>query len=351
MANQYNNIQDDIIHEQACLWAAFFQSDADLSDKDEEFKMWLAQSECHKKSYNHVILSMEALDIVRDDTDILALRKAALKRPQDKKQNFDWIRIAAVMIFVTCAGYLLIGQNFNDIEGFVTAELKQNTHKNLNLIETAIGERSTVTLSDGSVIQLDTNTQIRTRFTPDRRLIVLTRGQAGFEVAKNVNRPFIVLAGDQKITAVGTEFEVRTGAKGTAVTLLEGKVLINEIKIITEKENTVPLASVELVPGDRFIASPTASAVIVKADISKISSWREGRVDFENQFLKEVIEEINRYSIQKIILKDQSLMELRVSGSFKTGSVDHFLIALSEIYPITTVHNNTQIFLEWETKN
>ena len=69
---------------------------------------------------------------------------------------------------------------------------------------TVIGERSTFTLSDGSVVTLNTNSELVVDFSEGRRDIRLSRGEANFDVAKNPDRPFVVRAGDGVVWAVGT---------------------------------------------------------------------------------------------------------------------------------------------------
>ena len=96
--------------------------------------------------------------------------------------------------------------------------------------ETAVGERSTVGLPDDSSVTLNTDTVVEVRFVEnsDVRRLVLVRGQAHFEVAKDP-RPFEVLAGGRRIVAMGTAFDVRIDPQlGVRVTLLEGRVAVDE---------------------------------------------------------------------------------------------------------------------------
>src|SRR5690606_34195438 len=74
---------------------------------------------------------------------------------------------------------------------------------------TELGQRSTVTLPDGSVVTLNTDTVVRTRADGERRLVYLDKGQAFFEVAKDPRRPFVVTAAGRTVTALGTAFDVR----------------------------------------------------------------------------------------------------------------------------------------------
>src|SRR5690606_26427505 len=91
-------------------------------------------------------------------------------------------------------------------------------------IATGIGEQRYLTLEDGSRVTLNTATRIVVRVEPEQRLIELDHGEALFEVAKNPNRPFVVVAADKQVRALGTSFVVRRESSQVAVTLVEGKV-------------------------------------------------------------------------------------------------------------------------------
>ena len=89
---------------------------------------------------------------------------------------------------------------------------------------TAIGEQRTIQLDDGSRIILDTSSEVAVRLTGNRRSVTLTAGQAMFDVQGDPARPFVVAAGDTKVTAIGTRFDVRRSGAGARVILVDGRV-------------------------------------------------------------------------------------------------------------------------------
>ncbi len=340
MTRHYPNLPNDNIHDQACHWHVILRSDTVTREDQRAFSLWISQSGAHQRIYDEITLSLESLDNIRHDPDIKMLRMAALKKPEYKKKYM----IAAISIAATMILGIL---TLSGLPSHYPAPDALEEIKTSDMLETAIGERSTIKLADGSLVDLNTNTKIRTHLTAKRRLVILTHGQAIFEVAKDIKRPFVVIAGDQKITAIGTQFEVRTDDKGTSVTLLEGKVLIDEIRIKTKNIKNSP-APVELTPGERFVAPTSSPPIVVKIDFDKVTSWRQGRVDFEDELLADVIDELNRYSKHQVVLGDSSLGELRISGSFKTGSFDNFLAALAVVYPVTIERHSKESILQWE---
>src|SRR5258708_4169433 len=92
-----------------------------------------------------------------------------------------------------------------------------------NTYSTGIGEQRTVRLGDGSTIELNALSKIRTRLSRDRRDVELVRGQALFQVVKDRARPFIVASGATTVRAAGTQFDVYRKDSGTTVTVLEGE--------------------------------------------------------------------------------------------------------------------------------
>jgi transmembrane sensor len=191
---------------------------------------------------------------------------------------------------------------------------------------TAIGERSTIALEDGSTLVLNTATRLRVDFTRSARNVTLLSGQALFEVASDARRPFTVQAGDRRITALGTAFDVRVEAGVVRVTLLEGRVAVEEPGRPANRE--------ELTPGQQLLAASRGAATVRHADVERVTSWRDGRLVFENEPLAGVVAEVNRYSNRKVVLSDPALGELRISGTFRIGSPVNFISALRDYFPI-----------------
>ena len=93
-------------------------------------------------------------------------------------------------------------------------------------VVTGVGEQRTLTLEDGTRIQLNTDTRAVVRYDERLRRVELEKGEAMFEVARRPDWPFVVTAGDRQIRALGTAFVVRREAEVLAVTLVEGKVTV-----------------------------------------------------------------------------------------------------------------------------
>jgi len=224
--------------------------------------------------------------------------------------------------------------------------------------DTVLGQRSTIMLADGSTVTLNTNSRIEVAYNATERGIRLRRGQALFEVAKDAAWPFVVRAGKQRITALGTAFDVRLAPKRDGageeirVALVAGRVAVDELVADDAAAGaaTIPENRIELVAGERLIASAGRERAAQKVDLEEIISWREGRIVFRDTPLGEAVAEVNRYTTDQLRLSDDPrLWEIRVSGVFKTGQVAPFLAAQKATHAIDsqrTAHN--EITLLWK---
>lgn len=204
---------------------------------------------------------------------------------------------------------------------------------------TDVGQRSTVTLPDGSVVTLNTDTVVRTRADGERRLVYLDRGQAFFQVAKDRRHPFVVAAAGRTVTAVGTAFDVRVDGRQLKVVLVEGKVRVEappahpvsgDVRAHSApgaRTATDSLAT-EMLAGSELVAPPDAGWRLTRADTVRETSWVRGQLIFDDEPLGDVVAELNRYSDQKMVIDDPALAARTLSGAFKPGDVQGFARSL-----------------------
>jgi transmembrane sensor len=174
-------------------------------------------------------------------------------------------------------------------------------------------------LQDGSTVVLDTDSEVRVRFTPGHREVKLLRGQALFKVTHSTERPFDVVAGGATVRAVGTEFSVRISGAASKVDVLvtEGRVALNapwSTTLAAGQAASLNGASVETrdVQGD---------------EITRSLAWVEGNLSFSGATLNEVVSEFNRYNRRRIVIPDPALGRKRVSGTFSAFDPQSFIDA------------------------
>lgn len=215
---------------------------------------------------------------------------------------------------------------------------------------TAPTEHRFIHLSDGTSLTLAPGTQLTVLYTRNRRDVVLDHGEAWFRVARNPERPFIVFAGSGAISVIGTEFDVRRERDAASddrviVTVDTGSVEVGpppsgkELPGVDFKVSNVPAwTPARLVRGEEITYDATGPRTGVEAaDLRAAGAWKEGHLEFRYTPLKDVIQQVNRYSDKRIVLSDDddgAVGSLPFSGTVYEGQVPGWLQALQTAYPV-----------------
>jgi transmembrane sensor len=190
---------------------------------------------------------------------------------------------------------------------------------------TDLGEQRSVALGDGSIVTLNTLSEVAVRFDRSSRTVTLLSGEALFDVASDAERPFVVETGTLSLRAVGTKFSVYRKKASTRVAVVDGVVSAVSSRapdrplIVQAGEGAI--ATLEgLVPtGDRF-------------DVQKAIAWTERRLVFDGAPLAEVVAEFNRYNRTPLIVEDSGLANRAVTTVFNANDVSA-LLAFLELEP------------------
>ncbi|MDO8409800.1 MAG: FecR domain-containing protein [Phenylobacterium sp.] len=189
------------------------------------------------------------------------------------------------------------------------------------------GARRSVALADGSQLTLDAGAEVRARFTDGRRDLILTTGQARFEVAKDPRRPFAVAVGDHLVVATGTAFNIEHDGHDAMVTLLEGRVEV--------RARRTGQVAARLRPGQGYrLAGGGEGVLIPQADVKQALAWTDGQLIFQDERLETAARRVSRYSPQRPIRVSPEAGDLRVSGVFAADDADAFVEAVSLYLPV-----------------
>jgi transmembrane sensor len=220
---------------------------------------------------------------------------------------------------------------------------------------TEVGEQRSITLADGSTIELNAHSKLRIRFSAGQRDVDLLEGQALFRVANDPARPFVVMSGGTQVRAVGTQFDVYRRKTGTTVTVLEGRVAVlpeNTVEAIPGHpagvEKQLPIAnrskpdrSLFVDAGEQVTVTATAAPRAMAANVTAAVAWTQRRLVFDDSTLSEVVEEFNRYNLRRIVVLDPALERFPISGAFSSSdpaSLLRFLQAQPGI--VVTTHDS-----------
>jgi transmembrane sensor len=302
------------ISEQASRWAVRGDSDSLTSGERREMDAWLEADPRHRGAYIRARAQWLDLD-----------RLAALNGP-----SFETLSAVApepnpAVVLpsqrsrrqLLAAG--LAACTVGSLSWFVWGRSERYT--------SGVGEVRRIVLDDGSVVSLNTGTEVVVEFSQRRRKLRLVRGEALFEVAHDTARPFVVSAGASVVRAVGTAFAVRVEARQVDVTVTEGVVEVTPDTLSTEAaESAAQRISINqrVTLGDKH--APTVSPVL-PADAERRLAWREGMVSFDGESLQNAVAEINRYNRRRIVIDDAALAAMPVVGIFRANDLESFSAA------------------------
>jgi len=313
--------------EAAAYWAMRMNASPCSPNDRAAFEAWRAESEANAAAFARVERALGKVDLHVSHPDIIALAQGIAESTQRRRFG-PYTVLALVASTLLC----VVG---------IAALIRSPEWPGANIVrgsapltyETATGERSSLRLADGSTVTLNTRSRLEVDFTSLHRTLRLKSGQALFEVAHDVDRPFVVEAAGRRIVATGTAFDVRLDAAGVQVTMIEGHVSVDEIAGDGARAQREPKENLEA--GQQLIAAFGQPVAVNPADVARTTSWREGRLVFRNDRLEDVLNEMNRYSdIQLIAADDPVLRDLRISGVFDTGGTASFLLALDTAHSV-----------------
>jgi len=321
--------------EQAAIW--FDKTSAGDLPRDEaqNFERWRSNPD-NKLAFAEVEAAHGQARGLGNAPEMLALRHEALSRivlPYARRKRRMWLGgaiAASLALAVGFAGWPTVSGILNhDMSTGAVAAVQPTSY------HTAVGEQLTVALPDGSSVTLNTDSHLRLAYTNAERRLILDRGQALFRVAKGQARPFIVQALDRIVTAHGTTFDVRIepGHK-VRVALIEGLV-----SVATTRKGSPPPSMLQ--PNHVLVASDDGVAINPEPEMDRETSWRNGLIVFEDESLSDATAEVNRYVQTPIVLQDEKLKQIRISGAFRTGETNAFVEALQLSFPVRVVERNS----------
>lgn len=199
------------------------------------------------------------------------------------------------------------------------------------ILVSEVGRVQKHVLPDGSTLRLNTATEVAVAFDDRTRRLRLVRGEAHFEVAKDANRPFVVRTPTAVVRAVGTAFSVRLNAETLEVLVTEGSVGIAapnaaDASLLPPDPQTgrprpaLHAGNRAVVAADPNAAKPVATVSAVdEGELVRRLAWHEGRLEFAPTALENIVAEMNRYTMRRLVIDDPAVARLNIGGSFRTG--------------------------------
>lgn len=301
------------IEEEAARWVVRVDA-GDLSEAERlAFEAWKA-TPAHSEAYLRLRTHWVELDGLAD----LGAKDA---RPQPPAVlRWGGLGLAAAAVIAVAVVGLWPGET----TPAAPAAVQEAAATAVAVYETALGSQQRVPLLDGSVITLNTASQVEVRMTRAERSVRLLSGEAFFEVAHDASRPFRVYAGDGVTQAVGTAFSVRLQDNGVEVVVSEGRVAYSRVTDRIDEALAYVAAGEAATFGDKVKLIETVDA----AGVDRKLSWRQGRLVFAGEPLSTVVADIARYTDIEFEFASPELASMPIGAYFEVGEVDRMLEAL-----------------------
>ncbi|MEM9375379.1 MAG: FecR domain-containing protein [Pseudomonadota bacterium] len=331
---------------EALSWIAQLETGEMSAEDITALKEWMGRSPNHYHEIRKMAKLSEATNVLTGMAGSInaaaAERRAAVSAAAPKTW---WARPrAALAAAALCAGLSVIG-----LSGIGSTPLPSEPL----VFATLIGEYEEQSLPDGSVVKLNTNSQVEVDFSARERRLHLLSGEAFFDVAHDPSKPFVVFVGDRLVEAVGTAFAVRWTDGDLSVTVSEGRVAFApaNTEFSTDQWVTDDLAlggeiptaisagePVLLAAGQKILLQDgketSVLANVASREIESELAWQDGILDFTQRPLEDIISEINRYTDMRIEIEDPGLGALEFGGIFRTGETEAVFDALELAFEI-----------------
>lgn len=299
----------------------------------QQLEDWLSQSEENRLTAQSVETAWTASDSLQLDLDIdLDAEFAALEQKMPKEElpkkeaivkempkkpspRRNWLRIAASLLLVLTAGFLLqqyLGNSTNQSVEWLSVQTEN--------------EDKEIKLPDNSMVHLNKNSELSyTKNMDGKKRLVKLKGEAFFEVEHNPNKPFIVETTNETVTVLGTSFNVKIIDQAvTEVAVVTGRVEVNQIqtnqKLILEKGQ---------------IATSNIQKKFVKRKLSDNSpnalAWHTGKLIFSDVSVEQVFTDLSKLYDAKFAFENPALKKCLFTSTFDKQELTSVLETISTV--------------------
>lgn len=298
--------------ERAAAWIIRHEN-GDWSESDQaELDAWLAESDGNKAAYWRLKHSWR-------EADRIGSLGVEPEMPVESRVRRYWKPVAL-------AASLAVAVWIGSIQFMPGSGAPQQI---ASTFRASVGERKNVELADGSRVELNTRSVIRAAASAGRREIWLDDGEAFFEVAHDASRPFVVHAGTRTVTVLGTKFSVRRDGDRVSVSVLEGRVRIDEVA-----GRGVRPASATITGGMSAVSDGRSILVAERSEerVGNALAWRDGMLSFDQTSLADATAEFSRYHHRPLIVTDSEAANIRIGGTFQAANAEAFARLLRDAY-------------------
>lgn len=287
------------VRAEAAAWLARLRSEERTVEDEQGFRAWLAESEAHRAAF-------EVTNGIFEMAGAAQGRRTQVRQVSRRHVLRTGVGLAAASV-AGVVFYLRSGTTY----------------------ATEIGEQRDVALEDGTLVRLDTDSEIRVSMSEELRRVSLRRGRAHFEVAADAARKFQVVALEQVVTASHGEFDVSRDGVLVSVLLQAGPV-----QIANEKSAGGITGSRKILPGHLVVFAEDKLVREEQPEMKRAVAWRYGRLALFEEPLAEAVAQMNRYTQRPIVILDPAIAQMRISGNYSVGDAQAFATSISVLLPV-----------------
>ncbi|MDN5390576.1 DUF4880 domain-containing protein [Pseudomonas sp. FSL R10-0056] len=316
---RHTDAENEAITEAAAQWCLRLHEPDCTCQEREAFAVWLNANPLHALEYEAML---DVWDISAHLTrPAPAPARVVALPPAPRRSTWQRFAVAAAITLLALPVAAYSGWQL----GWVP-----NAHERYS----ADASARTVTLPDGSQVELNLGSQLTFSNYKDQRQVTLSKGEAFFKVSHDASHPFLVQAAEGQVRVTGTQFNVWMYEDQVRITLLEGSVLVTSNKRLSGD-------GLRLEPGmqARYKAGDHAAQIGPVAAVTSELAWRNGKLVLDNLSLADALPLINRYLDTPLALADSATGKLRIGGVFNTREIDHLVTSLPKVLPVYLSRN------------
>ncbi|MFH5831599.1 FecR family protein [Halalkalibaculum sp. DA384] len=255
------------------------------------------------------------------------ISRGTVKKSERGNVDLNWIyRMAAGFLIILTTG-LTVYFGYSGDNSEPQSENVLTSHR----VTTSYGEQKTIKLGDGSVINLNANSELvyRTNTANPTNISVELEGEAFFSVPERTSRdefPFRVITDDGFVQVLGTAFSVSTRDEKTQVVLEKGSVEVTSYQPARQKQRQLILKPDHMAEFDN--ESDTLIVRWVNTDV--YTSWKTDDLVFDHTPLPVVLKRLEYTFGVTIKIKDPALKQRTLSGTIENSKMDVILSTLSQ---------------------
>jgi transmembrane sensor len=340
------------ITEQAVSW--YIEQQEPLSERQRvAFLHWLRTSPRHVAEYFAVaqmhgdfkaaamLKSITADELVaqagRDNLVMFPLMGGAMReertpRPGRLRRVLGSVAALAAMVTLACLGFAYWrGAN---------GQLEQSYAGDVAAVRT-------VTLPDGTLVQLDRDSAIDVHFDGHFRRIDVVRGNALFDVGKDIKRPMLVKVDGHVLQDIGTVFDVKRSADGDTLTVISGRVRVLNAPDVMLANGGISLdggdAVADLTAGQQISFNAGHVEAARPVQIAAVTAWLPPDIRFQHETIGNVARRFNAYTSKPLVIENTDIAEERISGIFHADNPQAFAAYLATLPDVRVVEEADRV--------